>query len=580
MRRFGFRRFPRLAAAVILGLGLAARAQEPSPQPGEAPHRGDAYPGAAFLYRLSSVRVVYPAGPGQDVEGNRRSAEARAAFLSRKGVGSVAVVADTAVKDEDRKDNLLLLGWANALFGGERAPFPFRRAADRLEVLGITVTEPDLDLLVFARSPYDPDKWLFFWSRIDPEIDRFMPLPTIGSDWAVYQDYLPLVQGMFVPGKVWPPVRDERAQADHRDTLFALRSRLASRSSEHYVLRYDAGRVKPAELDAIVRAREAAYARAVQLLGEPAHPRLIELTLYEDEEAKREMTGTPDPVHSIPRRMELHMVRRVARTGSSHEEFHLVARDRLGPAYLSSLHEGLAVALEGTFQGTPIETLAAMMERERATPPLSQLLDEEGFRALPEATAAPAAAMFVAWARASLPPAAFSRLYGATDASPGTLGKAFGKPWPEVEAAYRAWLAERVASRAKDVEFLLAQRDAKERYAKGDYPGVSEALTRALAIKPDDPQTLFNLASSQMRTDAFPEAERTLKRLLALPLAGRASQFRIFGHYQLGRVYDLAGRREEALAEYRKVLELPDDSDAHRLARERIESPATKDQLD
>ena len=46
------------------------------------------------------------------------------------------------------------------------------------------------------------------------------------------------------------------------------------------------------------------------------------------------------------------------------------------------------------------------------------------------------------------------------------------------------------------------------------------------------------------------------------------------------RIYDLQGRRERALAEYRNVLELPDEHDAHRLAREAIETPVTADQLE
>jgi len=45
-------------------------------------------------------------------------------------------------------------------------------------------------------------------------------------------------------------------------------------------------------------------------------------------------------------------------------------------------------------------------------------------------------------------------------------------------------------------------------------------------------------------------------------------------------VYDLAGKREEALAEYRQVLELPDDHGAHELARQRIASPATPEHLE
>jgi hypothetical protein len=76
------------------------------------------------------------------------------------------------------------------------------------------------------------------------------------------------------------------------------------------------------------------------------------------------------------------------------------------------------------------------------------------------------------------------------------------------------------------------------------------------------------------------DAETNLKSLLQIPLSAENSRFRIFGHYQLGRVYDLAGQRERALREYQRVLELPDEHDAHALARQRIASPATAEHLE
>ena len=106
------------------------------------------------------------------------------------------------------------------------------------------------------------------------------------------------------------------------------------------------------------------------------------------------------------------------------------------------------------------------------------------------------------------------------------------------------------------------------------------ALRKALQSKPGDPQTLFNLASAQMRAGDLKGAEESIKTLLVGPLAPGDSRFRSFGHYQLGRVYDLAGRRAEAVAEYDAVLALPDEHGAHALAIERKASPATRTQLD
>jgi tetratricopeptide (TPR) repeat protein len=82
-----------------------------------------------------------------------------------------------------------------------------------------------------------------------------------------------------------------------------------------------------------------------------------------------------------------------------------------------------------------------------------------------------------------------------------------------------------------------------------------------------------------MRTGDYAEAESILRGLLELQLEPSHSRFVIFSHYQLGRLLDVQGRREDAIAEYRKVLELPDQHDAHRLAREAIESPITPEHL-
>jgi Flp pilus assembly protein TadD len=113
-----------------------------------------------------------------------------------------------------------------------------------------------------------------------------------------------------------------------------------------------------------------------------------------------------------------------------------------------------------------------------------------------------------------------------------------------------------------------------------DWAGTAVALRKALKAKPGDPQTLFNLASAQMRVGDLAGAEASIKSILSASLAPGDSRFRIFGHYQLGRVYDLAGRRAEALAQYDAVLALPDEQGAHALALDRKAAPATKEQLE
>lgn len=563
-----------------VALAIAVASASAAPASGEELKRGPGYPGALFLYQMKEVAVVYPAGPGQDAAMNRRSADARARFLHEVHGVAARVVADTEATEVDRRGNLLVLGWANTLLDVKGAPRPYERRADAVVLLGEPVGDPGDDLLIFHRSPFAPDRYVVFWSRIDPERDRFMVLPRVGSDWAVLRDYRAVRQGMFVPSTTWPPSRDPQAEGDHEAKLDEAGGRFASVSTEHFTVHYETDRVAQAELDTILKTREAAFAKVVATLGDPAPAPRIDLWVYDDEGSKKELTGVGDPVHTIPLEREIHMTRRAARSGSAREETHLVARARLGPAYLSAAYEGLGISVDGSWRGRELDVEGALMSEAGRVPGAADLFDEEHFRAAIEAGSLPAAGLFFSWLRATQPPAVLSRVYGLVEGSPAALSRALGRSVADADAEFRGWVKERGAARHADVVVVKAESEAKERLAAGDYGGVAAALEKAHAAKPADPQILFNLASALMRTERLADAEGAFRKVLALPLGPSDSRFRIFAHYQIGRVLDIQGRREEALAAYRKVLEMPDEFDAHRLAQERIASPATREQLE
>jgi tetratricopeptide (TPR) repeat protein len=222
----------------------------------------------------------------------------------------------------------------------------------------------------------------------------------------------------------------------------------------------------------------------------------------------------------------------------------------------------------------------ALLSRQGKLPGPAVLLDEEGFRALPDAIGLPAAGAFMTWLRQTYGPAGLKAIYGWDGERLPALATALGTNEIELAASFSAWAGTKAVELKKDIDFLDAEEDARANQLAGDWGGMAAALKKALDAKPGDPQTMFNLAAAQMRADDFAAAEATLKALLASPLPPTASRFVVFGHYQLGRVYDLAGRRTEALAEYDAVLALPDDHGSHDLARERKAAPATKAQLE
>lgn len=594
------RRFAVLALA--LGTLVSSWAQAPAPPPKDPPtapsqglpplpapgaeepsgdvHRGSAYPGEAAFVQLEKITVVYPVGPGEPVVENRRSAELRGRWLASTFKTKVTVVADDQVSDDQRKGNLLLLGWSNRVFGSAGLERPFVHGADGTTFLGIQEPNPDVDLMVFHKNPLNWSSYIVFWSRIDPERDRFQIVPRLGSDWAMYRDFQPIRQGMFRPAHLWPPQRDLAAEAEHTAGELAAPGNRGTLDTAHYHISYDRTRTKDPEINEIAKSREAAYAKATAALGNPKEGFRIYLYVYENETVKRDATGVADPTHSVPANREIYMVQRYARSTSPHEEVHVLARTLYGPCLNSALYEGLALAVEGVWHGTDLDMHAALFRRAGKLPGPSALLDEVRFRALPDELSLPAAGALVTWLREAYGAPAFKRAYSWDDENIGTFAGYFGASEDAMSTAFSAWADAKVVALKSHLDFVDAEEEARGKQLVGDWAGMTAALTKALAAKPGDRQTMFNLASAQMRANDLAGAEATLKRLLEQQIPADEMRFVVYGHYQLGRVYDLAGRRRDAMAEYDKVLGLPDDHGSHELARERKSSPATKSQLE
>jgi hypothetical protein len=514
------------------------------------------------------------------VEANRRSAVARARWLTAVHKNRGEVAADDQLTEEQKKGHLLILGWNNRLLGSPGMSKPFTRGASGTNFLGIEEPSPGIDLLFFNRSPLNWSSFVVFWSRIDPERDRSQPLPRIGSDWAMYRDYQPIRQGMFRPGHHWPPQRDASAEADHSSGSGLPADRRGTFESARYYIVYDSKAIGSAEIKAIAEAREAALTKAIEAVGAPPGGFRIQLVVFDSERDKRDMSGVADPTHSVLPTRELFMVRRFARSTSPHEEIHILARALYGPCFSTALFEGYALSVERSWKGADMDLHAAMLRRGGNLPGPSVLLDEERLRSLPDEIGLPASGVFVTWLRETYGPGAIRKVYGWDDGEIATLAGALGTTEDGMATSFAAWADAKLVAQKAALDFIDAEEEARQKQLLGDWKGMATALEKALRARPSDPQTMFNLASAQMRAGDLAGAEATLKKLLGASLPPDASRFVAFGHYQLGRVYDLGGRRSAALAEYERVLALPDEHGSHDLARQRKESPATKEQLE
>ena len=514
------------------------------------------------------------------VDDDPKIREVLARWLAAAYKDTASVAADDQLTEEQRSGNLLLLGWNNRAFDPPGPARPFKHDRDGTKFLGIDEKDTRVDLLFYHRNPLNWSSYILFWSRIDPERDRFQVLPRVGSDWVMYRDYGAVRQGMFVPARVWPPARDTVAEADFTQEGRIRPGGTGTFDSEHYHVIFDRAKFKDAEVSAIAQAREAAFAKAVAVIGPAPKGFRVQLYIYDDKETKLTASGVPDPTHAIPGAREIHAIRRYALSPSPREEIHVLARDAYGPCYLTAIYEGLVLAAENTLRGEGLELHTARLRTAGKLPGPAELLDEERFRALPEEVGAAAAGAFMTWLRQTYGPAGAKKIYGLSDGRPAALAAAPQTTEDVLAASFTAWADARVTAHRSDVDFAAAETEAQARRMSSDWDGMIVALRKALKAKPGDPQTLFNLASAQMRGGDLAGAEASIKTILAAPLSPDGSRFRIFGHYQLGRVYDLAGRRAEALAQYDAVLALPDEHGAHTLARERKLSPATREQLE
>jgi hypothetical protein len=70
------------------------------------------------------------------------------------------------------------------------------------------------------------------------------------------------------------------------------------------------------------------------------------------------------------------------------------------------------------------------------------------------------------------------------------------------------------------------------------------------------------------------QAENAAKEFVAATIvAGGASELTTQAHLQAGRAYDLAGKRTEAVTQYRAVLSRPDAAGAHDDAKQGLKEP-------
>ena len=538
--------------------------------------------GMIALYELESLTIVYPASPESEREINRISARNRGAFLSAGTGVRVRIVSDAEISGTELKDNLLLLGWDNQLLEKQGLRPPYGRSSVTVRFLDYARQEAGLDLMFRCRSPFSGEETtrdLYFWSRIDQDRDRFMTLPVVGSDWAIFRDYSAIAQGMLVRNGDWPPKRDPIAEKLSDPDIEAYIADRESLGDGPLKVIFNPNRVSREEAAEILTIRTRAHKQVTKALGGSGIGARVDLYVYADQETKEKLTGVKAGAHSVPDAGEMHMTVRFARSSSIHEDVHPASAPILGPTGSTAAYEGLAYALEPVLLNRPLSYYAAVMLDEDRMPAIADLLDEERFRQTPNSSRFATAGLLMTWLREEAGLQKLAAWYSSVDPDPVALAATLGLSPKKLEDRFREWVSARAASHSGDVSFRAAVEQARAHHLNGEYGPAAEALIQALTFKPDDLQTRFTLATTRMKTGAYEEAVADLNKVLE-GRSGSAGSLTAHAQLQLGKVYDLLGRREQALAAYRKVLDLPDRHESHLSAREGMATPFTADRLD
>jgi tetratricopeptide (TPR) repeat protein len=123
-------------------------------------------------------------------------------------------------------------------------------------------------------------------------------------------------------------------------------------------------------------------------------------------------------------------------------------------------------------------------------------------------------------------------------------------------------------------EMNQALADGDRLTAARDAAGAAAAYERALAIAPGDPRALYGLAVASVLLGQGQRAYDLFSQVVSAESATDSAMrpdavTLAWAHVYLGRLHDLAGEREQALAEYRSALAVAGAPEAARAAAQR-----------
>jgi hypothetical protein len=533
-----------------------------------------------FLAERRDVIIVAPTLSDERKEAGMKSCERKKAFLEKFMGTEAVIVEDKNLTQEDKGKDLIIVGKDNALLKEIWKMTPLRVTPDNFFFLQEEFDHPRDHAIFFQTSPFDESKRILVCTSIFPDIDKIRPFPFSGSDWIVMRDVTYLKQGRFYAGSSLPPRSDHMASFDHREILNKYSSESAHVESPLYEISYPAKLMTQEKIKTALKKREDALYAILKDHNLKPLKKKMKIFCYKNKDEKQENTAVPDPVHFFGQTKEVHMIQDVLLANNFHEDAHIVAELILSDDASAHITEGFAIYIDGKWKGEDLDFVSGFYLKMDKIPPMADLLDEAQFSKLPTDLSFPLIGSITKFIIDQYGMDKFQKLLNQRQIDDSALKNALGLDLNQFQQKWKEDVKRKSAAFAKKISFTKHNISAQEFTAQKDFQAAAKELLKALEFIPDDPQALFNLASCYMRIPKLQEAEKVLLKILSMKLPESELRFVIFGHYQLAKVYDLMGKREKALSEYKKVLEFPDMFDSHNLATEGLAVPATLEDFD
>jgi hypothetical protein len=345
----------------------------------------------------------------------------------------------STLSEDEKAGSLMVLGSpsTNPLLVelGEQLPVRFDDLG--FEFGGYRYEEPGHGIALISPNPFGSASWvvLYAGNTLDGAFSTF-------TVWTGGEDYV-TTRGRGVVQQQGTLCHDEqpwtwyrRYDDDLRKPWERWTAELEGIETSHHTFFFEPGSEGEQDADWFPQWQEEQHARALEMLAIDPLDFPIRTYLYTTRDLKTEMTGVSGNGHANDLNYEVHaLYGEGIHAVGAHEDVHVLAWHRIGAANSTLLGEGLAVWVDGVWQGESLADQAAQFRDAGEIPPLTELIDD--FWSYDDLMTYPVAGHFVGFLVDGWGIEAVKRIYAAPDLEQA-LADETDLALAELEAA---WLA-------------------------------------------------------------------------------------------------------------------------------------------